>query len=67
MAVTYIIVFSVNVSTQSFKDAQHREMMIERQLMKGGKIIGEDSGDGEWQRPVLIEGMEMLAVPGCNR
>lgn len=60
-----IIDIPVNVSTQNFKDAQHRDMLIERQLMKGGKI--ESCENGEWQRPTVIDGLDVLTVPGCNR
>ncbi|XP_039269529.2 serine/threonine-protein phosphatase 1 regulatory subunit 10-like isoform X1 [Styela clava] len=59
----------VNVSTQSFKDAQHREMMIERQLMKGGKVpLTHEGGskNGDWRKPLPLEGLELLAVAGCN-
>lgn len=60
----------VNVSTQSFKDAQHRELLFDRQqLMKGKMHIGEsnDNRGDDWRKPLPIEDLEDLVVPGCNR
>ena len=55
--------FSVNVTTQSFKDALRRERISERQKL--GDF--HHHGEGSWKRPKLIDLPPPLVEIGCNR
>ncbi|CAK8674383.1 unnamed protein product [Clavelina lepadiformis] len=52
----------VNVTTQNFKDALHRDRLQERERMGGF----HPKGDGDWKKPKLIDLPAQLVEIGCN-